>query len=166
MDKSSLRLSFSSPNVRGEVLEALKLSRGLSEFTVTALKAGLCVVLPKASGTDPASSPPRPSLRDASSQGAVLFNLLPICKAYGGVSFEKQKIPQFCFLKSFPPSTVKCSFAQKYKGKENPLKDLRDFSIRFNFTLKNLKRLSCAFCGCVWARGPGGGGAALLWKRD
>ena len=95
-------------------------------------------------------------LRNASSQGAVLFYLFPLCKAYGGFSFEKQKNSQFCSLKSLSPSTVKDSFAQKYKGKENPLEDLGDFSIRFNFTPKNLKRLSYALCQCVRARGQGG----------
>lgn len=133
---------------------------------VTELKSGLCVALRKGFRDRRCQQPALcPRLRNASSQGATLFNLLPICKAYGGFSFEKQKIPQLCSLKSFPPSTVKDSFAQKYKGKENPLKDLGDFSIRFNFTLKNLKRWSCAFCECVWARGQGGSGAHL-WKRD
>lgn len=63
---------------------------------------------------------------------------LIICKAYGGFSFEKQKIPKFCYLKSFFPQYYEgfFFFLQKYKGKENPLKDLVDFSIRFRFILK------------------------------
>lgn len=86
-----------------------------------------------------------PQLRKASSQWAVLSSLLPIYKASGGSSFEKQNIPQFCSLKSFPQSTMMDSFAQKYKGKGNPLKDLGDFSIRFNFTLKKPQEIELCF---------------------
>lgn len=59
---------------------------------------------------------------------------------------KTKKFPKFCCLKSFfSPSTLKNSFSQKYKGKGNPLKDSADFGVRFNFTLKNLRRSSCAF---------------------
>lgn len=117
---------------------ALKLSHCPLGFKVTILKSGLACGLPDASRMDPrgwgaaASSPCSLPSRTAYSQRPFFFfffNLCHVCKVYGGFSFEKQKNPQVLFGIFFSPSTMKDSFSQKYKGKENPLKDVVDLSI-------------------------------------
>lgn len=46
-----------------------------------------------------------------------------------GFLLKNKKFPKFCSKSFFPPNTMKDSFSQKYKGKENPLKDVVDLSI-------------------------------------
>lgn len=64
------------------------------------------------------------------------YNQRPFLKIYAifvkfmvGFLLKNKKIPQVLFKIFFPPTTMKDFFSQKYKGKENPLKDIVDLSI-------------------------------------
>lgn len=72
----------------------------------------------------------RPHLLTAYSQRPFLKNIYAMfVKFMVGFLLKNEKFPKFCSKSFFPRSTMKDSFSQKYKGKENPLKDVVDLSI-------------------------------------